>query len=99
MKIDIRSIHFKTDKKLEDFITGKINKLSQFYDGVTGGEVFLKLDNNETSDNKITEIRLYVRGNDLYVKKQSTSFEESTDIAVQALRRQLIKYKEKIKRI
>lgn len=99
MKIDIRSIHFKTDKKLEDFIIGKINKLSQFYDGVTGGEVFLKLDNNETSDNKITEIRLYVRGNDLYVKKQSTSFEESTDIAVQALRRQLIKYKEKIKRI
>jgi putative sigma-54 modulation protein len=95
MQIDIRSIHFKADKKLEDFITEKIEKLSQFYDGVIGTEVSLKLSNNENADNKITEIRLNVRGNDLYAKKQSKSFEESTDNAVEALRRQLIKHKQK----
>ncbi len=98
MQIDIRSIHFKADRKLEEFIKEKVQKLSQFYDGVIGTEVFLKLDNTDTSDNKITEIRLNVRGNDLYAKKQSKSFEESTDTAVEALRRQLIKYKEKVRR-
>jgi putative sigma-54 modulation protein len=98
MQIDIRSIHFKADRKLEEFIKEKVQKLSQFYDGVIGTEVFLKLDNTDTSDNKITEIKLNVRGNDLYAKKQSKSFEESTDIAVEALRRQLIKYKEKVRR-
>jgi putative sigma-54 modulation protein len=95
MQLDIRSIHFKADKKLEDFITEKIGKLSQFYDGVIGTEVSLKLANSENADNKITEIRLNVRGNDLYAKKQSKSFEESTDQAVEALRRQLIKHKDK----
>jgi len=99
MQIDIRSIHFKADRKLEDFITEKIGKLSQFYDGVIGSEVALKLANSENADNKITEIRLNVRGNDLYAKKQSKSFEESTDHAVEALRRQLIRHKEKERRI
>lgn len=97
MQIEIRSIHFKADKKLEDFIKDKIEKLSQFYDGVIGGEVSLKLSNTETTENKITEIRLSIRGNDLYAKKQSKSFEEATDNAIEALRRQLIKHKEKIR--
>ncbi|MFP4471053.1 MAG: ribosome hibernation-promoting factor, HPF/YfiA family [Bacteroidales bacterium] len=97
MQIDIRSIHFKADRKLEAFIKEKIEKLSQFYDGVIAGEVALKLDNNDSQDNKVTEIKLNVRGNDLYAKKQSKTFEESTDNAVEALRRQLIKYKEKMR--
>jgi len=97
MQIEIRSIHFKADRKLEDFIKDKIERLSQFYDGVIGSEVSLKLSNTETIENKITEIRLSVRGNDLYAKKQSKSFEEATDNAVEALRRQLIKHKEKIR--
>lgn len=99
MQIEIRSIHFKADKKLEDFIKEKLEKLLQFYDGVIGTEVSLKLSNTEASDNKITEIRMNVRGNDLYAKKQSKTFEESTDEAVEALRRQLIKYKEKVRKI
>ena len=97
MQIDIRSIHFKADRKLEAFIKEKIEKLSQFYDGVIAGEVALKLDNNDSQDNKVTEIKLNVRGNDLYAKKQSKTFEESTDNAVEALRRQLIKYKDKMR--
>lgn len=97
MQIEIRSIHFKADRKLEEFIKDKIEKLSQFYDGVIGGEVSLKLSNTETTENKITEIRLSVRGNDLYAKKQSKSFEEATDNAIDALKRQLIKHKEKIR--
>ncbi len=95
MQIDIRSIHFKADRKLEAFIKDKLEKLSQFYDGVIASEVALKLDNNDGLDNKIAEIKLNVRGSDLYAKKQSKTFEESTDSAVEALRRQLIKYKEK----
>jgi putative sigma-54 modulation protein len=97
MQIEIRAIHFKADKKLEDFIKDKLEKLAQFYDGVIQSEVSLKLANTESIDNKIAEIRLSVRGNDLYAKKQSKSFEESTDSAVEALRRQLLKHKEKIR--
>jgi putative sigma-54 modulation protein len=33
----------------------------------------------------------------LFAKKQSRSFEESTDVAVEALRKQIRKYKSKLK--
>jgi putative sigma-54 modulation protein len=95
MTIEIRAVHFKTDKKLDEFIEDRVNKLSQYYDGLISSEVSLKVANGERADNKITEIRLNIPGNDLYAKKQSKSFEEATDEACEALRRQLIKHKEK----
>jgi putative sigma-54 modulation protein len=95
MKVNINSVHFKTDKKLDSFITEKVEKLSDMYDGIIGSEVTLRVNNGEDHDNKITEIRLLVPGNDLFAKKQSKSFEEATDIAVDALRKQLVRHKEK----
>ena len=97
MKLNINSIHFKADSKLEDFIQQRVDKLHNYYDEIIAGDVHLKLDNNGTSENKIAEIRLVIKGYDLYAKKQSSSFEEATDIAVEALRRQLKKYKGKLK--
>lgn len=95
MKVNINSVHFKTDKKLDSFITEKVEKLSDLYDGIIGSEVTLRVNNNEDHENKIAEIRLLVPGNDLFAKKQCKSFEEATDIAVDALRKQLAKHKEK----
>lgn len=99
MQIDIRSIHFKTDKKLDDFIKEKVSKLPQYYDGVIASEIILKLANIEGAENKIAEIKLAIPGNDLYARKQSKSFEEATDGAVDALRKQLIKHKEKVRKV
>jgi putative sigma-54 modulation protein len=97
MKIKISSIHFKADQKLEDFIQERIQKLSSIYDGLIGSEVTLKVDKNSKTENKVTEIKLMIRGNDLFAKKQCKTFEEATDSAVDALRKQLTRYKEKIK--
>lgn len=97
MKVNINSVHFKTDKKLDSFITEKVEKLSELYDGIIGSEVTLRVNNGEDHDNKIAEIRLLVPGNDLFAKKQSKSFEEATDIAVDALRKQLSKHKERLR--
>ncbi|NVO01525.1 MAG: ribosome-associated translation inhibitor RaiA [Bacteroidetes bacterium] len=95
MKINISAVHFKADKKLEGFIQEKVEKLASMYDKVLGSEVILKIDAKEAIDNKIAEIRLIIKGNDLFAKKQCKSFEEATDIAVDALKKQLTKYKEK----
>lgn len=82
MQVNISSIHFKADKKLLSFIENKVKKLSNFYDNVLGSDVVLKVDNNGKPENKVTEIRLLIKGEDLFAKKQSKSFEESTDMAV-----------------
>jgi putative sigma-54 modulation protein len=98
MKVNVNSVHFKADRKLLDFIDEKLDKLSHLYDGVIGTDVTLKLDNNDTPKNKIAEIRLSIRGNDLYAKKQCQTFEEAADTAVDALRKQLTKHKSKFKK-
>lgn len=95
MEVNINSVHFKTDKKLENFIEKKVSKLSGMFEGVMGSEVTLKVDKSESRENKIAEIRLLIKGYDLYAKKQSKTFEEATDTAISALKKQLEKYKEK----
>ncbi len=99
MDIRINSVHFKADSDLKSFISTRLNKLSVFHDDIQRADVFLKLSNNQETDNKITEIKLNIPGNDFFAKKQSKSFEESTDNAVEALRRQIKKKKEKVKGI
>jgi putative sigma-54 modulation protein len=93
--IKIHSIHFDSDKKLENFIEAKVNKLIKLDSNIIGAEVFLRLEKSQDKDNKVSEIRLEVPGYDLFAKKQSHSFEAATDIAVDALRMQLKKYKGK----
>ncbi len=92
MKVNITSVHFKADKKLENFIEKKIVKLTGTTEGVIGSEVTLKLEPSESKDNKVAEIRLQIKGYDLYAKKQSRTFEQATDTAIAALKKQLEKY-------
>ncbi len=98
MNVNINSVHFKADNKLEQFIERKVGKLSGLYEGVIGSEITLKIDKAETNDNKIAEIRIQIPGYDLYAKKQSNTFEEATDTAVSAIRKQLEKHKGRFKK-
>ena len=95
MKLQVHSIHFVADQKLVDFIQRKVDKLETLYDRMVDGEVFLRL-NNEGIENKTVEIKLKVPGNQLFAKEQATSFEAAADLATEALRKQLRKFKTKI---
>lgn len=97
MEVTISSIHFKADVKLEDFIREKTAKLGKLFDGVISCDVVLRLDAASNNENKIAEIRVMIPGNDLFAKKQSKSFEEAIDNAVEALRRQVKRHKEKLR--
>lgn len=95
MDINIHSIHFDADKKLIDFTNSKVKKLIQFYDNIINAEVFLRLEKDQNTENKLAEIRLDIPGSDIFAKKKSKSFEESIDNCVEAIKRQLTKVKEK----
>jgi putative sigma-54 modulation protein len=96
MKVTINSVHFKADQKLENFITGKIEKLSIKHTEIIGAEVMLRLDNTDNPENKISEIKVLLKGNDLFAAKQNKTFEEASDAAIDALKKQLEKHKGKI---
>jgi putative sigma-54 modulation protein len=95
MQININSVHFKADSRLEDFIIDKLQKIGKFHENILGSDVILKLENTDKPENKIVEIRLKIKGNDLISCKQCKTFEEATDLAVDALRKQLEKIKDK----
>jgi putative sigma-54 modulation protein len=92
----IQSVHFDADKKLIDFINEKVSKLTQFHDAIIGSDVILRVENASTQDNKAAEIKLHLKGSHLFAKKQCTTFEEAVDTAVDALRTQIQKHKDKV---
>ena len=98
MDIKVHSIHFDADVSLLEFINSKLKKLIQYYVDILGAEVFLRLDRSQDLENKVVEVRLSIPGNELFAKKQTKSFEESTDLCVEALRRQIMKHKTKLGR-
>jgi putative sigma-54 modulation protein len=99
MNVKIQSVHFDADSKLISFIEEKVSKLNTYYDAILSSDVTLKLDKSKTSDNKIAEIRLIIPGNDLFAKRQCKTFEEATDTAIDALKMQIKKHKEKVRGI
>jgi putative sigma-54 modulation protein len=98
MNIQIHSVKFNADKKLIDFVNLKVDKLKQLSEDIVSAEVFLRLDNDQERENKITEIKLEYPKGPLFAKKQSKSFEESTDQVIDALKKQIKKQKEKLKK-
>jgi len=95
MNIKIQSVHFAADKQLKEFISKKVEKLISIDDSIINADVYLKVDKPESFDNKIVEIKLHSSLGEYFAKKQANSFEESTDLVSQALRKQILKYKEK----
>ena len=91
MKLKVQSIHFDADRKLLAFVEEKIEKLTHFYEDIIDGEVFLRLDKSTEKENKIAEIKLNTPGKTMFASEQCKSFEEATDSAVDALRKQITK--------
>ncbi|PID91567.1 MAG: 30S ribosomal protein S30 [Bacteroidetes bacterium] len=98
MNTKMHSIRFDADEKLLNFIDAKLNKLSAVYDDILGAEVYLRLDKDQERENKLVEIKLDVKGQTVFAKKQCKTFEEATDQSVEALKKQLMKRKEKIRK-
>ena len=95
MKIEIQSIHFTPDVELVDFVNKKVEKLTLLDDGVINTDVFLKIEKPESPENKITEIHVHSSNGEYFAKKQCDTFEESINVSVQALKKQLLKSKGK----
>lgn len=97
MRLQMHAIHFDADPKLLEFIQKKLEKLETFYDRITGGEVYLRLDKSESSKikDKILEVKIKVPNGELFVKEKGKSFEEATDLALEALKSQIKKFKSK----
>jgi putative sigma-54 modulation protein len=95
MKLEMYYVDNDRSQALSDFIQTKVNKLETFYDGIVNGEVYIRTEKGDPKKEKVIEIRLNVPGTSLFAKESADTFEAATDETVEALRRQLKKFKEK----
>lgn len=97
MEIRIQSIHFDADQKLLDYVQKRVGKVFTFFDNITGIDVYLKFDSAHSQiKEKAVEVKVSVPGSTLFASEQSLQFEEAVDKAVESLKRQLKRHKEKI---
>ena len=79
MEIKINAVGFSASSQLEDFIQKKISKLDKYHN----------------LENKVVEVLLNVKGQEVFAKKNAKKFEEAVDELYDVVKRQLVKIKEK----
>lgn len=95
MKVKIQSVKFDADKKLVDFIQSKMDKMDRFIEEVLSAEVILKIDKDNELGNKVVVVKLDVTGSELMAERRCKTFEEALDQCLDAIKKQIDKYKEK----
>ena len=98
MNVKIQSVKFDADQKLVDFIQLKLSKIGRFADNILSADVTLKIDKDDEAGNKVAIVKLNVAGGgELVADRRSKSFEESVDLCIDAIKKQIEKFKEKRK--
>lgn len=95
MRIQTEAIHFSADAKLLTTIEKKMSVLERFFDKILDAKVILKLENSGQVREKVAEIKLNLPNGVIFIKETSKTFEAALDKALVALKRQLLKFKEK----
>ncbi len=95
MKIQIQALHFDASANLTEFVQKKVSKLEKYADDISDVDVILKVVKPETANNKDASIKFNVKSNEFFANKVADTFEEAVDLTVEALEKQLIKFKEK----
>lgn len=97
MEVKIQAIHFEAGEKLQEFINKKVGKFGKLIDEIRKVDVQLKLVKPETSLNKEVSIKVLASNGEFFAEKVCDTFEEAVDLCLDALARQVLKFKEKQK--
>ncbi len=95
MNVKIQSMKFDADKKLVDFIQGKMDKMDRFVENALNAVVTLRIDKDDEQGNKVAGVKIEVAGGELLAERRCKTFEEAVDLCLDAIKKQIDKYKEK----
>ena len=58
MNVKIQSVKFDADKKLVDFIQGKMDKMDRFVENALNAVVTLRIDKDDEQGNKVAGVKI-----------------------------------------
>jgi len=92
----ITTRHVDVSDRVQQYADDRTAKLEQFYDGIIDAHVILGEDNSP-AENKTAEININVYQKKLSAEDSASTHEEAINLCVDHLRRQLEKYKAKLR--
>ncbi|MBR3916755.1 MAG: HPF/RaiA family ribosome-associated protein [Bacteroidaceae bacterium] len=95
METRIQSVHFDATQQLLEFVEKKVAKLEKLCEGATALDVNMKLIKPETAMNKEVALRLSTGNGELFAAKTSDTFEDALLGAVDAIKVQIEKARNK----
>ena len=96
MQMQITARRFNADDALKDYVSKKLSKLKRYYDGITEARVVLS-DEGTPGNSKSAEVIMRVYQQTLSATGNGVTHQVAIDECVDALRRQLKKYKAKLR--
>lgn len=95
MDVKIQSLKFDASQQLLEFVEKKMSRLDRFADRPTGVDVVLRLEKDSEKGNKVASVVLHVPGGDIVTEQRARTFEEAVDEALDVIKRQIEKRKDK----
>lgn len=95
-QIQITTRHVDVNDRIHEYAQERTAKLEKFYDGITDAHVILGEDNSP-ANKKTAEINVNVYQKRLSAEDAASTYEEAINLCVDHLRRQLEKYKAKLR--
>ena len=95
METRIQSVHFDATQQLLEFVEKKVAKLEKLCEGATALDVNMKLIKPETAMNKEVSLRLSTGNGELFAAKTSDTFEDALLGAIDAIKVQIEKTRNK----
>ena len=92
MKIDIHAKNIEVSDTLNEIIKRKVNKLSILYNQIIDTSVYL---HEEGHNVKEVQLKVNVKNQTLVCKERHETFESALDMSVDAMKKQILKYKER----
>lgn len=95
MKVLFTARHFNASQRLQAYAEESVSKLGKYFEGIQEVNVVATPIESHDSPQQI-EISIKIPGHTLIAKEATDSYENSISKAVDNLKRQLIKQKEKV---
>lgn len=97
MKVQTLAFNRPADPQLLAFIEDKLRQIERFFGRVIEAQVVLRGNPVQESAGAVAEIRITLPGSVLFVREVGQTIENSIERATLALKRQLVKYKDRRK--
>ena len=93
MNTQITARHFQATPELRTYASDRLARLEKYYDGITDARMVLE----EDAQQKTAEVTLNVYRQQLAARDTGSTYEEAIDRCVRHLRRQIKRYKAKLR--